>query len=215
MMIEDINEYDCPDLLELFEENYPRSARNELKKHRTEKLYYGRNVIWIGEKGRMIQVDSEYAQHIEGNIFEACKLAAIVEAIKELPHRITFYPGYCEVSVVEPIDIKESIEYEYENGLERPLTTGSDELDEYITDPEQFDEEEREELEEELQYAIEHDEGDLGSLVIQIRDGNHRAFGALLAGEPYIYLLVSDNQMKHLKENPTDPRNKRILEALE
>ena len=33
-----------------------------------------------------------------------------------------------------------------------------------------------------------------------IRDGNHRAFGALVAGEPYVYVMVSDNQLQDLRD---------------
>lgn len=216
-----------------FEELYPESARGEIKARKRD-LYYGRNVIWAGDHGRMIRVSPENIEHIWGNIFDADQLAAIVAGIRDADDRVIFYAPYGEVSFVEIQDIKESIEafaHGDDDGMDAPLSTGDEDLDKWILDREEFIDDliwDRDvqfeeytnlvrEMNERLQEAIDTNQGDLGSLRFQIRDGNHRAFGALLAGEPYIYMIVSDNQMQDLKDKnyKKTPTGRAILAALE
>ena len=177
----------------------------------------------------MIRAYPENMLHISGNEFDPDKLAAVVSGIQEAPDRVVFTAPYGEVNVVELIDVKESQKNFEEDGLERPYTTGDEELDQYVEDPAyalvDYDMDSPEEaeakrdFEDRLRYAVEHDEGDLGAIVVTIRDGNHRAFGALLAGEPYVYVMVSDNQMQDLKDAKKRRKltrsGKRIWDALE
>lgn len=64
--------------------------------------------------------------------------------------------------------IKEKIDFDY------------DALDDYIA------------LEASLKDAIETNSGDIGSIRVQLRDGHHRVFGAIQAGEEYVCVNVAD-----------------------
>lgn len=201
-----------------FAEYYPASAAGELE---PSDPYYGRNVIWDGISGRMIRIVPDYARAIEGNIFDADKLAAIVSGIKEALERVVFTAPYGNAHVVTLQDVKESIEYA-DDYPDHVLTTGDDELDSYLVfgddyilgeyGEDEFDQVKRD-LEDQLAKAVDEDQGDLGELTFQIRDGNHRAFGAMIAGEPYVYMILGENQFHYL--DPNDPADQRILEALE
>lgn len=48
-------------------------------------------------------------------------------------------------------------------------------------------------IQNELQKAVDKNKGDLGKQWYRLRDGNHRAFGSIAAGEPYIYVTVAKN----------------------
>jgi GNAT superfamily N-acetyltransferase len=234
-----------------FEDYYPESAKGTLK---ASDPYFGRDVIWDGVSGRMIRLTADGARAIEGNIFDKHKLSAVVEGIQIAKSRVVFVAPYGTVTVITLQDVKDSIEYA-DDDPEGVMTTGDDELDQWLVDPAAvlydigyFDldevkayqqdprgfikqwsddpadrKEKRQEmkeavaevnrLQEALQYAVDHDEGDLGSFSFQIRDGNHRAFGALLAGEPYVYMIITDNQYQDL--DPNNPEDRRILDALE
>ena len=54
-------------------------------------------------------------------------------------------------------------------------------------------------LAEELADAVAHKAGDLGALAVDVRDGNHRAFGAMVGGEPYVYVRVMANDLQRLR----------------
>jgi len=189
-----------------FADYYPESAAGELE---PTDPYYGRNVIWDGYDGRMIRVHPDNIRMMPENIFDADKLAAIVSGIDEAHDRVVFTAPYGMVSVITPQDVKESIEYEDEE----PFTTGDPELDAWLVDPSIFDEDEQEELQKSLVKAMERGDGDLGQIIATVRDGNHRAFGALIAGEPYIYMILAEQQMNYL--DPKDPRDEIIRELLE
>ena len=45
-------------------------------------------------------------------------------------------------------------------------------------------------------------DGDIGELIYQVRDGNHRAFVAKYIGEPYIWCFVEENQLNDIKNYP-------------
>jgi hypothetical protein len=194
---------------ELFD-YYPKTAAGEIDEHDGD-FYYGRNVIWAGDQGRMVRADPDYLQHVWGNIFDPDKLAAIVSGIEEADERLVFVAPYGTASKIDLQSVKESHEYAEDEGLDRPYTTGDEELDRYLVEPEQVLyeyadepgdeawEEARADIEDRLQEALANDEGDLGQWVVTIRDGNHRAFGALMAGEPYVYVMLSDNQMQDLQ----------------
>jgi hypothetical protein len=235
-----------------FEDYFPKSAKGALE---ASDPYYGRNVIWDGVSGRMIRVTANGARAIEGNIFDKHKLSSVVDGIREADDRVVFVAPYGTVTVITIQEVKESLEYAEDEDEDNVLTTGDDELDQWLVDPASvlydigyFDldevkayqqdpkgfikqwsddpadrKEKREEMEEAvaevnrlqeaLQYAVDHDEGDLGSFSFQIRDGNHRAFGALLAGEPYIYMILAEGQYQEL--DPNNPQDALILDALE
>lgn len=213
------NQGHLPGLVELadmgagnFEDYYPQSAAGEVE-YREGDLYYGRNVIWVGDEGRMIKADPEYTQHIWGNIFDEDKLAAVVSGIDEADDRVMFVAPYGDASRIDLQDVKESHEGGWEDdGLDRPYTTGDEELDRYLVDPEEVLyeygdepgdetwEEARADIEERMEAAVAGGEGDLGQWVVTIRDGNHRAFGALIAGEPYVYVMLSDNQVQTIRD---------------
>jgi len=178
-------------------------------------VYYGRNVLWLGSEGEMFKAEPRYIEPIDGNIFDEDKLAAVVDCVTNAPGRVPFVAPIADVHVITPTDIKESFEYQPDD----PWTTGDDELDEWIKDPEEFidenldcedydsPEEWREAIDEltkdmngQVAEAVRQREGDLGSFRVQIRDGNHRAFGALAAGEPYVYVWLIDWVIQDIKE---------------
>jgi len=198
-----------------FEDYYPLSAAGEMDtRHAT--LYCGRNVIWDGYAGQMIRAYPKYIQHISGNQFDADKLAAIVSGIDEAPDRVVITAPYGNVNFIDPQDVKESIEYAADEGLDEPYTTGDDDLDEWLVSPEKFDKAEQRQLAKTLKQAVKERWGDLGRLACTIRDGNHRAFGALIAGEPYVWMIVEGNQMQDLRaKGRKTPAERAILDELE
>jgi hypothetical protein len=183
--------------------------------------------VWIGTKGRMFRADPDYMQHIWGNIFDEDKLAAVVKGIVNGEDRVHFYAPYGTISKIDIQSIIESLQYAEDEGLDRPYTTGDEELDLFLLDPDEllyeltseepgddFWEEEKKRLEEELQEAVDSESGDIGQWAVTIRDGNHRAFGAAIAGEPYIWVLIDDNQYQDLV-NSKRKKDKELLELLQ
>lgn len=204
------------------EEYYPLSSQGDESELYDEGYtkYYGRNVVWLGREGEMFRARPEYIEAIEGNIFDPDKLASVVDLVEGHSDRIPFVAPVADVVLITPQDVKESIEYEEEEG--RHLTTGDEELDLFLVDPDEalelysdlYDEEEDYEseaayqadradaikaFETDLASAVDRGDGDLGSFRVQIRDGNHRTFGALLAGEPYVYVWVIDWTMDDVR----------------
>lgn len=61
---------------------------------------------------------------------------------------------------------------------------------------------------------------DIGKISYQLRDGNHRTLGAFLAGEPFAYVIVSDNDMQDYndwvaKGRPSTDRRFKVLQYLD
>lgn len=189
-----------------FDDYYPVSAAGEME---PSDPYYGRNVIWDGIDGRMMRVGPRYARAIEGNIFDPDKLAAVRDGILEAEDRVVLTAPYGTASVVTPQDVKESIEYanDYPDYV---LTTGDDELDRWLVEGDNYIL--RHDLQQRLAVAVARNEGDLGEIIFTFRDGNHRAFGAFAAGEPYVYAILEDNQFQDL--DPNDPQDAIILGEL-
>lgn len=185
-----------------FEDYYPASARGDLEEEAEQypdTVYVARNVVWLGTEGKMLRVDPDYAYHIQGNIFDSDKLGAVVEGVVHHPTKVHFYAPYGTASKIDVNDVRESLQYEDDD----PLSTGDDDLDEYLLDPDAFleeYEEDRDEMEQALVEAEEEGSGDLGSWTFTFRDGNHRAFGSLLADEPYVWAILEDNQYQDLVE---------------
>jgi hypothetical protein len=219
------------------EDYYPRTAAGTMEVFSDADLYYGRNVIWDGTEGRMVRVSAEHMEPIEGNIFDADKLHAIVSGIENAEDRLVFTAPYGEAHVITLTDIRESIKY----GDAEPLTLDDEELDQWLVDPDDFLDEQgydsadlkeylnnpqaylefysddpeeqaemveifnqavvlRQEMQDQLVQAVAEGWGDLGQFRFQIRDGNHRGFGALAAGEPYIWMIISNNQMQDVND---------------
>lgn len=67
-----------------------------------------------------------------------------------------------------------------------------------------------ENLQESMQYAKENETGDIGKLDIQLRDGHHRFWGAVSAGEPLIWWhmegSLADEVQKYLNGMPFSTR---------
>jgi len=200
-MMEGYEDYDFPDI-----------DKEEIEREKEwGNLYYGRNVIWIGQEGRMIRVKEEQYYPIWGNIFYPQKIENVVDKINYSPERVYFYAPYGLVSQIGLADIKEAQQSSEEDLGHRQWSTGDDELDEYLRDRKEFiennysDEDEKEaemKLNERLREVEEYEEGDCGEWVVQVRDGNHRVKGAFESGESYVYVMVANNQYKSNKGNP-------------
>lgn len=165
--------------------------------------YFGRRVVWIGPEGSMIKLLPEQLEPIEGNIFNYRKVAAVRDALLESNDRVELRPGYCMLQKVTADTIRESIEY-HEEGDPSRLTTGDEDLDEWLVNPKGAIREglfrTQKEAQASLRAAVRANQGHLGMWLAQIRDGNHRAFGAVAAGERYVYLQVADNDLQDMRE---------------
>ena len=190
-----------------FSEYYPQSAAGTLEVFRSDELHKGEKVAWAGTPGRMLPVDRRYVHPVSGNIFDQDKFSAIAEQVKarepwEDP--LVFHPGYAQVTLIGRIDIAESIQYAGEE-WGQPFTTGDEELDAYLAQDHRglagwllVSEEDTKRLERELKQAERRGDGDFGKLSVQMRDGNHRTFGALAGGESHVYVNISDNDLQQL-----------------
>ena len=165
-------------------------------------------VCWYGDDRRMIRIDVDYMYPIHGNIFYPDMIKRIEEEISNASYLYParFHCGYCEVKKIDISTIKEYLAYSESDLGHSKLTTGDEELDKYLLDKEEYlsdwqsnyDEETAEEM---LQNAISNSEGDIGKYIYQMRDGNHRAFGAKNAGEKYIWAEMSTSQYDSMKED--------------
>lgn len=178
------------------DEFYPQSAEGTVEIYSNRHLYQGRKVLWPGTPGQMVRVYPEYMRNIEGNIFTPAKLKAVAKAVHEAQDPIVFHPPYGTMQKINRTVIEESIQYEDDN----PLSTGDEEADEYLKDPSEFGTEEQREMEALIAELEEEKSGDFGAWIATIRDGNHRAFGAIIGGEPFIWMKLSANEMQDVEE---------------
>jgi len=162
-------------------------------------LYRGRNTTWIGRPGRMVYVDWDQVSSTPGNEFSSEKLATFADMIQDRSYDFVAGAPEAYLMRVDVDNIAESMAAEEEGNLEhggmtRTFTTGDEELDAYLFSPERFLEHEGVELQDEMEQqkeeAIKNGDGDLGNIVAYLRDGNHRAFAAQLAGEPGLWVFV-------------------------
>lgn len=58
------------------------------------------------------------------------------------------------------------------------------------------------EMESKFESLKDNPDGDIGELIYQLRDGNHRAFVAKYIGEEYIWCFVEENQLNDIKNYP-------------
>jgi hypothetical protein len=155
-----------------FEEFYPPLDHAIIEHHEKHgDLYYGRNVVWL-TSGTVIRAYPDFSYAIQGNIFYPDKLAAVYQGINESEGRVHFYAPYGAVSLITEEDVEESQRAE---------------IDGYLYDS--------------YGISIPYDEEDIGEYIVQLRDGNHRAWGAFLAGEPYVYVnVIEDYSMDNVHE---------------
>jgi len=168
----------------------------------------GRGVTWWVEPGEAIWIEAKYLRPISGNIFYGDKLGAVAYAIKQ--GDVQLYAPFGQITLITPAWVAESIQYA-EDDVGVPWTTGDDELDEWLVRPDKYmddrgyDDEERAEmqaeLEAELAEAVRTGQGDLGHWMATVRDGNHRAFGAVLGGEEAVAIRIYDNDVQDIKED--------------
>ena len=182
-----------------YDDFYPDIADEKIEyEENLNNIYCGNKVCWIGDEGKMMKVNVNYIYSIQGNQFYQDKLSHLTDRILS-NGRTYLYAPYGIMSIVDIDSIKESLEYEDEGYEHKPLTTGDSYLDHYILNKDDFDEEESKEMEEALEDALASNSGDLGKQLVQIRDGNHRAFAAKAAGEDYIWIKMYENQFNDVQ----------------
>lgn len=168
-------------------------------------VYWGDGVGWVGIQGRMLRLPWDQIQAYPGNPFDPEKVSAFRDIIRSGDRPLIYAPP-AKLTRVALDDVRETQEAERRDelfeshGMTRPFTTGDDELDEFLADEADYletyaaDEDDEEAIRAQMtmtaEKAIENSEGDLGKLVAYLRDGNHRAFGAQLAGEDEIWLTI-------------------------
>ena len=168
-------------------------------------VYWGDGVGWVGIQGRMMKLPWDQIQAFPGNPFDERKTAAFRDIIRSGERPLIYAPP-AMASRISLDDVRESQEAEARgelfdtHGMTRPLTSGDDELDEFLADEEDYletyaaDEDDEAAIRAQMtltaEKAIADNDGDLGKLVVHLRDGNHRAFGAQLAGEDEVWVTV-------------------------
>ena len=205
-----------------FSRFYPRSARDELQPYAGHKAYRGDNVTWLGRPERVFEVQARYAHPIDGNIFDPYKIHSVATAVRD--GEVTFDVAYGQFDVVDVQTMRESIEYAADLSWGEPYTTGDEELDDYLRDPEAaiWERDTRDpgdrgykaavkRFERELRDAERRGAGDFGALTVQVRDGNHRVFGSIAGGERTVWVLMMENQWQDLMSNKYSTRSQRLL----
>jgi hypothetical protein len=56
------------------------------------------------------------------------------------------------------------------------------------------------EYEDRVRDAVENEEGDMNDFSVQLRDGHHRVFGAIAAGENYVCVNIDDDSLEKYRE---------------
>jgi len=202
-----------PRLLELVRDERWFPQEDEVDE---ESVYEGRHVSWVGTPGRMFRLRWNEVQATQGNPFDADKVGTYAELIREARYgdRVFMDAPPAMVHFVGLDDVAESQEAERNgelfdsHGMTRPFTTGDDELDEFLVDPSLFleqyaaDEDDvatiQADMTERAEEAVARCEGDLGRVVGYLRDGNHRAFAAQLAGEPDLWVQIRAHSPEEL-----------------
>jgi hypothetical protein len=195
------------ELLLEFGEHYDTLDKNET--HMYDE-YHGRNVIWLGETGKMVKATPENSEPIWGNIFDQDKIDQTADDIRYAEDKVKFYAPLAHPTIIDIQNVAENLQANahddlmYDPAIDdyHTYTTRDSELDAYLLDAEEFlgdnsiddDIESLEnEMEDRRKLAQEEEWGDIGDISIQIRDGNHRRTAAFAAGEPYIWVRVSDD----------------------
>ena len=209
-----------------FRHYYPESAAG-VYESRDGDLYHGPQVIWDGIEGHMVRVPAENVAWNSQNILDSDKLRAVAQGIEESRVKITLRAAWGNIYKVCLTTVRDSIRYARDDPHD-VLTTGDDDLDEFLVDPETYiqdnyaDPDDEPELyaekmadyQEALKDAEANNEGDLGEWIFTPTDGHHRLFGALLAGEPYVWVMLADAQVRraHRGEREIDRERAELLE---
>jgi hypothetical protein len=192
------------------EEFYPDTAGGTMKRSGEWLQLHGSSVVWFAEPGEAVWIEAGYLRPTWGNIFDSDKLGSVAKAVRGATEPLLFMAPWGNVSRIDRDDIAESIEYaEWNAGT--PWTTGDDDVDLYLKDPEQWlednawDDESRAELqaekEAELVEAEAEGAGDFGHWTATLRNGNHRAFGSVIGGEQFVVVRVDDGDVAHVQED--------------
>lgn len=164
----------------------------------------GRKVAWLNESGRKLRkVSADQVMATHGNEFDPQKLATYAWMMRRGEIPLSFVPtGYFErVTLTDVVETQSEDEDDRGyDGRTRPFTTGDEDLDAYLSDPEGYlegywidnEEQTRKDMEAAKAKASRSRQGDVGGLVVTLNSGNHRAFAAFLAGEPAIWVLDLD-----------------------
>lgn len=169
----------------------------------------GRSVTWLGDKGSMYRVEAGYVSPRVDNIFDPVKLGAVEHAIRAGQRIVTVAPWATVMKI--DADLVGEMQADArrgrisENGVSRPFSTGDAVLDDFLADPEAAEEREGamskterarwvKGMQRKVKAAERARRGDLGRYWVRLRDGNHRAVGALLAGEPYVWVRVDPRE---------------------
>jgi hypothetical protein len=176
------------------------------KPHPRANFCRGDRVLWYTETSKnLVKVESDYVIAMHGNIFNITpgQLDAWNNSISlhDSTNPMLVPAPLGDILFIDRSDIEESQEAAkndllHELELSRPWTTGDDDADEYLADPEEFLEENegiytKEEMERLVLELESEKSGDFGKIYTQLRDGHHRAFGAIQAGERFICVLPS------------------------
>ena len=136
-----------------------------------EQLYAGRWVTWKGQPGVMMKIDADMVVATPDNPFDWGHLAFIKRAIETSRDNVLLEAPAGRIHVVDAAHVAESQQI-YEDG--------------HI---------------EEMGMTRPWDEDDIGRHYFFPLDGNHRAFAAIYAGEPYIWVYVGENYREDVSEH--------------
>lgn len=180
-----------------------------------DEIYSGHRVDWVGRQGHMLRVEWDQLQTTQLNPFDPKKVAVFAEMMRDPNISVVAGAPAGMATSVGLDDVAESQKAEVDgellesHGMTRPFSTDDEELDEYLADPETFleyyaaDEDDADVIMADMtvrgEEAISKCSGDLGNIVVYLRDGNHRAMAAQLAGEPDVWVDVRWHSPKELE----------------
>jgi len=125
--------------------------------------YEARWVTWIGTPGTMVKVDADMVPATPQNPFNFEHLAYIKKAVETASGNLVLEAPAARFLIVDEGDVAESQEADDDGRIE------------------------------ELGMTRPWEDDDIGQTYVQLLDGNHRAFGAIYAGEPFIWVTIGPN----------------------
>jgi hypothetical protein len=130
---------------------------------RPSDLHRVRAVTWVGTKGYLVPIPVENVNFMEGNTWGFGHAAGLLEGIRDGSNRVLEVP-VARVWRVRARDVKQTEKYERDGELS--YQTG-------MTEP--------------------WTRAEIGQYHAQLLDGNHRAAAAMIAGDPFVYVYVTEN----------------------